>query len=201
MSYSTEHIAQALKAARKQKGLSQRALSALAGIPQSHISKIEADNVDLRMSSLASIAHALDLELVLVPRKAVPAVQSISRSATKAQTQNPLASKELARTLQAVSRIPDHLKTAPEFTQLRTQLEQISTSQMQLRDTDALRHVRKSIEAIHDSRESAQSLQEALKAALQSATSLRDTLVRAGVVPEDPSPARRAYRLGDEDDG
>lgn len=197
MSYSTEHVAQALKAARKQKGLSQRGLSALAGVPQSHISKIEANAVDLRVSSLASIAHALDLELALIPRKAVPAVQSISRSTTKAQSQNPLASKELARALQAVSRVQDNLKTAPEFAQLRAQLDQISNFQKQLRDTDALRNVRKSIEAINDSMGSAR----ALKEALQSATSLRNALVHARVVPEDLSPARRAYRLGDDDNG
>ncbi len=79
MSYATEHIAGALKAARKNKGLSQRELSESAGMPQGHISRIENGAVDLRLSSLISLARVLDLELALVPRQALPAVKSIAR--------------------------------------------------------------------------------------------------------------------------
>lgn len=80
MTYRTEIIADTLRKAREEKGLSQRALSAHAGVPQSHISKIENNAVDLRLSSLAAIANALDLELMLIPRKAVPAVKSLTRT-------------------------------------------------------------------------------------------------------------------------
>ena len=79
MSYVLEHIADALKTARKQKGLSQRALSAKIGLPQSHISKIESGAVDLKTSSLIAIARALDLELFLVPRRLVTTVKGLSR--------------------------------------------------------------------------------------------------------------------------
>jgi transcriptional regulator with XRE-family HTH domain len=75
-----DQIATSLKAARKAKGLSQRALSERAGVPQSHISRIENGGVDLRVSSLVELTRALDLEVTLVPRKAVPAVKSIVRS-------------------------------------------------------------------------------------------------------------------------
>ncbi len=80
MTNATEHIAKALLEARKRKGMSQRALADLAGVPQSHISKIESGAVDLRLSSLIELSRALGLELELVPRAAVPAVQSIVRS-------------------------------------------------------------------------------------------------------------------------
>lgn len=80
MAYENEHIAALLKEARENKGLSQRELAKRSGVPQSHISKIEAGAVDLRVSSLSALARALDLELVLVPRKAMPAVNSIVRS-------------------------------------------------------------------------------------------------------------------------
>jgi transcriptional regulator with XRE-family HTH domain len=73
-------IIEALKAARTRKGLSQRALSQLVGMPQSHISKIEAGGVDLQLSSLTELARVLELELRLVPRRAVPAVDSVVRS-------------------------------------------------------------------------------------------------------------------------
>ena len=70
-------IAQALRAARTRKGVSQRALSALTGVPQGHISKIESGAVDIRLSSLIELARALDLEPMLVPRILIPAVQTI----------------------------------------------------------------------------------------------------------------------------
>ncbi|HLF10608.1 MAG TPA: helix-turn-helix transcriptional regulator, partial [Gammaproteobacteria bacterium] len=76
MSYAIAHIATTLKNAREAKGLSQRALSELAGVPQGHISKIERGAVDLRLSSLVQLARVLDLELALVPRKSVSAVNS-----------------------------------------------------------------------------------------------------------------------------
>jgi len=82
MSKNTDRIARALLEARRAKGLSQRALSQRAGVPQGHISNIERGAVDLRLSSLVAIARALDLELALVPRKSLPAVRSIARGAS-----------------------------------------------------------------------------------------------------------------------
>jgi transcriptional regulator with XRE-family HTH domain len=87
MNLGAETFAKALKAARKSKGLSQRALSEMAGVPQAHISKIESGTVDLRLSSLIALARALDLELALVPRKAMPAVQSIVRGSGPASSE------------------------------------------------------------------------------------------------------------------
>ena len=54
-----------LTRARLQKGTTQRDLGQLIGVPQSHISKIEAGAVDLRISSLVVLARALDLSLEL----------------------------------------------------------------------------------------------------------------------------------------
>lgn len=79
MDYSLAHFSERLREARIAKNLSQRDLSKLAGVPQSHISKIESSQVDLRLSSLVALANALDLEVELIPRSAMPAVQSISR--------------------------------------------------------------------------------------------------------------------------
>lgn len=64
---TTRRIAAALKRARLRKGTTQRDLGALIGVPQSHISKIEAGAVDLRISSLVVLAQALDLALELNP--------------------------------------------------------------------------------------------------------------------------------------
>jgi transcriptional regulator with XRE-family HTH domain len=81
MSYAGDHIFRALREARQEKGLSQRELSALAGVPQSHISKIESGAVNIQLSGLLELARALDLEIVPVPRKLVPAVEAIVRRA------------------------------------------------------------------------------------------------------------------------
>lgn len=85
--YETEYLAAELKAARKRKGLSQRALAARSGVPQSHISKIESGVVDLRLSSLVALARILEMELVLVPRKAVPAVKSVIQGMKQGETE------------------------------------------------------------------------------------------------------------------
>ncbi|MDE0031461.1 MAG: helix-turn-helix transcriptional regulator [Deltaproteobacteria bacterium] len=77
--YLLEQLIDTLKTAREAQGLSQRELSAKSRLPQSHISKIENGAVDLRTSSLVELARVLDLELVLVPRRGVPAVRSIVR--------------------------------------------------------------------------------------------------------------------------
>ena len=72
-------ITEALRAGRAQKGLSQRKLSVRLGMPQSHISRIESGAVNLTLSSLIEMARHLDLEVMLVPRKHVVAVEAIVR--------------------------------------------------------------------------------------------------------------------------
>jgi hypothetical protein len=53
-------------------------------VPQSHISKIESGKVDIKTSSLIELARALDLEIMIVPRRLVPAVEALARPATEA---------------------------------------------------------------------------------------------------------------------
>src|SRR3546814_16418898 len=69
-------LAETLKQARRARGLTQAELGARVGIPQSHISKNEKGGVDIKLSSLTEIARARDLELTLVPRRSLPAVES-----------------------------------------------------------------------------------------------------------------------------
>ena len=88
MHESIAHIAEQLKQARQAKGLSQRALSAKAGIPQSHISKIESGAVNLQLSSLIELSRVLGLELMLVPQKAAPVAKSVVRSASPGKYSN-----------------------------------------------------------------------------------------------------------------
>ncbi len=75
--YKGQQLIDILRQARATAGLSQRALSAKAGLAQSHVSEIESGSKDPGLAKLVDVAHALDLELVLVPRKMLPAVQSL----------------------------------------------------------------------------------------------------------------------------
>ncbi|TLP44333.1 helix-turn-helix transcriptional regulator [Cohaesibacter sp. CAU 1516] len=76
-----------IKRARAEKRLSQRDLGRLLGMPQSHISKIESGAVDIKLSSLIQICRVLDLELKLVPRKSVPAVEAIIKASSSRLTE------------------------------------------------------------------------------------------------------------------
>jgi transcriptional regulator with XRE-family HTH domain len=74
-----DQVAATLAAARRRTGLNQQALGARVGADQSYISKIERAALDPKTSSLIELARALDLELMLVPRQLVPAVQALQR--------------------------------------------------------------------------------------------------------------------------
>ncbi|MGD9850762.1 MAG: helix-turn-helix domain-containing protein [Nitrospirales bacterium] len=80
-----EEIEKILKKARRAKGLTQAELGKKMGLPQSHISKIEAGHVDLRVSSLKEMARLLDLEPMLIPRALTPAVRSVISGGGKEQ--------------------------------------------------------------------------------------------------------------------
>ena len=73
MSYITEQLAKS----RKERGLKQSELGSKLGLPQSHISKIEGGEIDLRLSTLSDFARILDQEIMLVPRELVPNVKAI----------------------------------------------------------------------------------------------------------------------------
>lgn len=193
MSYATEHVAAALKEARQQKGLSQRALSKLSGVPQAHISKIESNAVDLRLSSLIALAHALDLELALVPRKAVPAVQSMARTAGTNYAP-PAVSNDLARAIQAATRA-HHAFKLPELDRLSRQLAEISKSTLPNIDGTAMQEVRKTIEAVNRGGGI-----KALRDAIKSTDALRNALVHT-IDLKALAPPRPAYRLEDDNDG
>lgn len=88
MSYKGETLATQLRHARESAGLSQRALSSASGLGQSHISLIERGALEPGLGSLIDMARALDLELVLVPRKLLPAVEAITGNSPLHDTQS-----------------------------------------------------------------------------------------------------------------
>jgi transcriptional regulator with XRE-family HTH domain len=123
MSYASEHVTETLKATRKEKRLSQRRLSAQVGFPQSHISKIESGAVDIKLSSLIELARVLGLEVILAPRKLLPAVQAVLRSG-EASTSRPAESAwktmmELRRIQDIGGRLKSTMKDAAQLRRLQ----------------------------------------------------------------------------------
>lgn len=79
--YGLESLTQTIRQARLAKGWSQRDLSARAHLTQAQISRIENGEVGLQVSTLLELARSLDLDLQLVPRSALTAVEAAIRSA------------------------------------------------------------------------------------------------------------------------
>lgn len=83
MSGGPQPIITELATARREAKLSQRALGKKIGLAQSHISKIERGTVDPQLSNLLETARALGLELMLVPKRMVPAVRALTRPVSR----------------------------------------------------------------------------------------------------------------------
>ena len=115
MPHAALDISTDLRRARESTGISQRELSRLTGVPQGHISKIESGAVDIRVSSLTALARALDLEVTLVPRKAVPAVQSITRQSEAESPHLARGVAELQRAFKDMQKFP----TSPAVEELQ----------------------------------------------------------------------------------
>ena len=76
----TTLLTEVLRLARLTRQLSQAALAAKSGLRQRQISDLERGTVDVRVSTIQNVARALDLELMLIPRHLISAVEALQRS-------------------------------------------------------------------------------------------------------------------------
>lgn len=202
MSYATEHIASTLKAARESKGLSQRDLSKKAGVPQSHISNIENGTVDLRLSSLIALTRALDLELTLVPRKALSAVKSIVRGSERTTGKSGddsarAASKALNRLQDTIARLTETNSAPKELAQLRRQVYELRHFRIPSSGIEAIRDAN---QALKEFRNDTKNL-DPLRQTLSQIRTLRNTLAHGLVNVARVESARPAYSLDEDDHG
>ena len=102
-------------------GLSQRDLSIMSGVSQAQISKFENGAIDLRLSSLVALFRAMDLELELVPKICLPAVQSIVRSTTPRTAINP---KLLTRAKNVFDRVFQDLVKSEQWSKESERLQE-----------------------------------------------------------------------------
>jgi len=196
MSYESEKLAVTLKTAREDKGLSQRALSARAGVPQSHISKIEGGAVNLTVSSLTALANALDLELALVPRKAAPAVRTITRIISDAPKATQETRREIARLAKQLEYIQSLKIDSPAFENLQRQFREMRQFENLIRNTDTLRSIREALKAVEGAGGVA-----ALQNASRQMKNFRNALAHGMANEDRVRLPRPAYRLdGDNDE-
>src|SRR6059036_1525221 len=77
-------LSEVLRGARQRKQLSQQHLARKLGLRQRQISDLERAATDSRLSTIQNVARALDLELVLVPRHLIAAVEALQRAGSDA---------------------------------------------------------------------------------------------------------------------
>jgi transcriptional regulator with XRE-family HTH domain len=73
-------LARALHQARVSRNLTQHQLATTIGLRQRQISDLERAAMDPRLSTLQNVSRALDLEVMLVPRQFIAAIESLQRT-------------------------------------------------------------------------------------------------------------------------
>ena len=201
MNYTITHITDKLKAEREAQGLSQLALSKLAGIPQSHISKIENGTVDLRLSSLIELARVLGLELILVPRKALPAVKSIVRGIARPSKNIPgnipSTIKELKRIQNTITSFTKDHPSIKEFAQIQRQINDIQHFRVPNSDLEAIQKASKTLQAIKFDN----SYIESIRKTLSEFQNVRNALAHSSIDLPAIETVRSAYALESDDNG
>ena len=200
MSYTTAYFVHTLRVARESKGLSQRELSRRAGVPQSHISRIENGTIDLRLSSLVALSRVLDLEPILVPRKALSAVQSIIRSNTKPSGESyknrRMAQRALKDFQETIEQLAKTHISSEDLTQLQRKVRRLQLSRLTSPDVESIQTLNRSIKPLVNSPDNPNILRQVL-AKLQS---LIDALTNSSANAAQPESVRPAYSLDDEED-
>lgn len=198
-------IAAQLKDARERKGLSQRALADKVGLPQGHLSRIERGDVDVQTSNLIELARALDLELVLVPRRTLPTVEALSQPLAH---RLPEHGPQVSPLRQQAARLARKFPEAPVLDRLARTLSELPEPLLQTLPASEfavvagfLERTRRILKAISVEPEgeplgpafvkTVETLEEALR-------NLRNRIVHGGFAPK--VTASPAYTLEEEDD-
>ncbi len=206
-SYSVEQLVETLKDARIARGLSQRELAEQANLGQSRLALIEGGGVDLRTSTLVQLARALDLELVLAPRRVLPAVQSLTRPHPKPWTVPERRSvrgtpvRVLRRIQQLLADLertqassPEALEDLMEAKRMAQLLIEVGSSL----DSSTLPPLRRSGHLLWLARVKKEQARSFIAKAAQELQDVRKSLPDIARLAEAPSSQRAVYSLEDE---
>lgn len=194
MSY--EPLLDHLRIARQDAGVSQRELSRRTGITQSHISQTESGRSDAGLPTVIQMARALDLELMLVPKKLVPAVEGIiGRRGPDSQlsiADGGAALKEIDRGLRATKKLALKYGESAELEAIAATLREMRRLRLTRGEAASLNNL---VQTMIRFQASPQALPE-LRRTSQALRQLRNAIVHT---PAADAP-RPAYGL-EEDDG
>ena len=196
MSYKSEGLVGQIKDVRQADGLSQRGLSDRSGLTQSHISQIERGTIEPGLSSLIDLARALDLELVLVPKKLLPAVKGVLQSTQPSRDLSPetgqAALKEIERGERLVIKQKKLYGGSASLDQIAENLRFLKHTPLRTRELAIVRDVIETLYRYQASNQSREIVNE-IAAKLQT---LRNRIAHGRV--EEPRPAYAFDK--DEDD-
>ncbi len=193
MSYALKDIGTALRTARERLGLNQRDFAERAGTTQARVSTVENGEVDLRVSTLIEFARSLDLDLALVPRQHMPAINAII-------AQEPISPAEktgraaLARLTNVIAPLIEQFPNNRDLSSLQRSAGELGNFRLEERDVAMIEKITTALKRILTTPallNTADSQAAALRA-------LRNSLAHS-INYEDTS-ARPAYRLDDNDD-
>lgn len=200
MSAGIDEIAASIRAARKTKAMTQKDLGQRVGLPQSHISKIEKGAVDLQLSSLVEIARALGLEVKLIPRKALPAVDGAVRAHG-----TPVETSRALNLLNEQAQLAERIKGSfPELSQVegyQNEIRNIPRLQFdaaQLKALDEALQPAKRLKSLIDAQGGAARLAKQLEEATSSLRHFRQIQARTPLI--ETQRQLPAYRLEEDDE-
>jgi transcriptional regulator with XRE-family HTH domain len=195
MSYKGEALTNQLRHAREAAGLSQRALSSASGLTQSHISQIERGALEPGLASLIDIARALGLELVLVPKRLLPVVDSVlGRTSIFQEAPGEIgttALAEIARGERLLQKQQILYGGSADLDRIKDALHFIRNLPLQANDLARLRTAFQMIHRVQTSKQS----REIVKAIADDIQKLRNRLAHSS----DPV-VRPAYSLDEEEE-
>jgi len=203
MRYAATELLEQLRAARLARGLSQRQLGERIGLPQSNIARLESGNTDPGLSKIIELARALDLDLQLIPRKALPTIQGAMRAnelSIDPQDATSRALQSIRNLGETLARIaPAQFEIPESLTKALTDLERLRFDQTQFRALqDAIKPLQRALDQFE---ETGSSPKEWARGMRESGTRLRDLRNRiAHGVAIDQSHLKPAFSLEDGDD-
>lgn len=123
---NAHQLADMLRTRRLQRGISQRDLAALVDIPQSHLSKIEAGKVDLRISTLAALTAALDLRIAVT----VPSEDPAASRTDAAVASDPAAAQHMTNIAAHLSALLQLRPDDAELLGMKAALETLASAEI-----------------------------------------------------------------------
>lgn len=203
MSYAASELLEQLRAARLAQGLSQRQLGERIGLPQSNIARLESGGTDPSLSKIIELARALDLDLQLIPRKALPAVQGAMRANELAIDPHDVTSRAIQRIRslgETLARLePSQFEIPESLSKTLAALERLRFDQTHLRALqDAIKPLQRALDRFQETGSLPTEWARNTRESGTRLRNLRNQIVQGA--PLDQSHLKPAFSLDDDDD-